>query len=102
MMTSWARGGRRRCRPGDGEVHGVTGLGTTPGAQRHGLGEDDIVAGSETVPWDWGRRLCGRQRHMLGSGKMTVHKEARSWSGMMTRRLWGVLNESTEAPVRTR
>jgi hypothetical protein len=71
------------------------------GAQRRGLGEDDIVAGSKTVSRAWGRCLHGRRLHRLGSEKMTARKGARPWSGMMTQRLWGGLNDGAEVSERT-
>jgi hypothetical protein len=44
------------------------------GAQRHGLGEDDVVAGSRMTSQFWGRGMRGRQRLRLGSGKMMTRK----------------------------
>jgi hypothetical protein len=68
-------------------VNGITGSGTVPGAHRHGLREDNIVAGSETTSRAWGRCMRGRWRHWLGSGKMAARKGARSWLGTMRQRL---------------
>jgi hypothetical protein len=80
----------------------VAGLGTAPGGQRHGLGEDNIVAGSRTTLRAWGWLLRGRRRHQLGSVKMAARKGARPWSGTMAQRIWGGLNDGTEALGRTR
>jgi hypothetical protein len=70
MTMSRAQGGRRCCGP----EHGT-------GRRCHGLGEDDVVAGSGTTSWAWGRHLC-----------------CRPWSGMMTQRLRGGLDNGAEAP----
>jgi hypothetical protein len=75
---------------------------TAPGAQRHGLGEGNVVAGSGMASHAWGWRLHGRRCHRFLSGKMAAHKGARPWSGMTARRLQGGLNNSVEAPGRTR
>jgi hypothetical protein len=44
-MASRARGGRRCCGPGMAQVNGIMGSGTLPGEHRHGLWEDNVVAG---------------------------------------------------------
>jgi hypothetical protein len=53
---------------------GVVGSGTASGAQRHSLGEDNIVVGSGMASRAWGRRLHGRRCHRLGSGEMVSCK----------------------------
>jgi hypothetical protein len=73
--------------PGTARVDGIVGSGTTWGAHRHELGKDDGVAGLGMASQAWGRRLRGRWRHRLGSGKMTAHKGARPWSKTTTWRL---------------
>jgi hypothetical protein len=55
-------------------VNGVTGSGTAWGAQHHGLGEGDVVAGSGMTSWAWGRCLCGRPHHRHSLGKMATRK----------------------------
>jgi hypothetical protein len=88
--------------PGIVRVDGVTGSGMASGAQRRGLREDNIVAGSRTASWAWRQHLCGQQHHWLKSGKMAACKGARLWSGTTVRRLRGGLDDSVEAPWRTR
>jgi hypothetical protein len=44
------------------------------GAQRHGLGEVDVVAGLGTASQAQGRGLRGQQHHRLRSGKMVARK----------------------------
>jgi hypothetical protein len=80
--------------PGMAWLGSIAGLGTAWGAQRHGLGEDNIFVGSRTASQAWG------WHHRLGSGKMATRKGARSWSGMMVRRLQG-LDDGAEALGRT-
>jgi hypothetical protein len=55
-------------------VDGVVGLRTVQGAQHRGLREEHVVAGSGTALRAWGRRLCGRRRHWLGSENMVARK----------------------------
>jgi hypothetical protein len=74
-------------------VDGITGSGTTWGAQHHGLVEDDVVAGSETASQAWGWRLRGRRCYRLQSGKMAVRKGPWPWSGTTVRRLQGGLDD---------
>jgi hypothetical protein len=74
----------------------------TSGAQCRRLGEDDVVAGSGTASQVWGWCLHDRRCHWLGSGKMVVRNEAQPWSGTMTWRLHGGLDDGVEAPRRTR
>jgi hypothetical protein len=88
--------------PGIVQVDGVTGSGTASGAQRRGLREDNIVAGSRTASWAWRQHLCGQRHHWLRSGKMAACKGARLWSRTTARRLRGGLDDSVEAPRRTR
>jgi hypothetical protein len=89
---------RGRQRRGLGEDDGATGLETAQadgvvgsrtvwGAQHHGFKEDNIVAGLGIASQAWGRRLRGRWRHRLGSGKMVARKYPRPWLGMTVRRL---------------
>jgi hypothetical protein len=59
---------------GQSRFESVTGSGVVPGAQHHGIREDNVVAGSGTASQAWGRGLRDRRRHRLGSGKMTTHK----------------------------
>jgi hypothetical protein len=73
--------GCRKLREDDGVaglrmawVVGIVGSGMARGAQRCRLKEDDVVAGSGMASWTWGRGLCGRWHHRLGSGKMAVRK----------------------------
>jgi hypothetical protein len=68
-------------------VDDVAGSGTTRGEQHHGLGEDDSVVCLGTALRAWGRRLRGRWRHQLGSGKMEARKGVLPWSGTMARAL---------------
>jgi hypothetical protein len=53
-------------------VNGVVGSGMARGAQHHMLRDDDSVVGSRTASRAWGRRMCGRWHHRLGSGKMVM------------------------------
>jgi hypothetical protein len=92
---SQAQGVRRHCGPEDGAGHRRRGLRNGMGAQRHGLWEDDVVVGLRTASWAWGRGLCCRQCHRLGSGKMVARKGLDSgrqrWcgdSGEDTMRAW--------------
>jgi hypothetical protein len=45
-----------------------------PGAQCHGLMEDNVVAGLGMALLAWGQCLRGRRHHQHGSGKMATHK----------------------------
>jgi hypothetical protein len=45
--------------PGTARVDDIVGSRTAPGAQCHGLGEDNVVVGLGMASWTWGRRLCG-------------------------------------------
>jgi hypothetical protein len=110
-LRAW--GGQRRCGVKDNvglivsqtlgqRGDDATGSGMAPGAQRHELGEDDVVAGSGTASWAWGRRLRGRWHHRLRSGKMETRKGARPWSGTMVQRLWGGLDDGAAALGKTR
>jgi hypothetical protein len=83
--------------PGTVRVNGITGLGTTPGAQYHGPREDNVVVGSGIASQAWGWRLRGQRCHRLGSRKMAVHKWARPWLGTTTLRLRGRFNDGVEA-----
>jgi hypothetical protein len=62
-VTNSGRHGLREddCIAGPGMVRviGVVGLGTERGAQRCGLGKDDVVVGSGTASQAWGQGLCG-------------------------------------------
>jgi hypothetical protein len=60
MTASWARGGRLRYWLGDGTVDDDAVSVMAQGAQHHGRGEDDIVAGSGMTSQALGWRLCGR------------------------------------------
>jgi hypothetical protein len=60
--------------PGWCGFDGVVGSGTASGAQRHSLGEDNIVVGSGMASRAWGRRLHGRGCHRLGLGEMASRK----------------------------
>jgi hypothetical protein len=102
-------GSRTSCsqwRPGLGEddsaaglgmarLGSIAGLGTAWGAQRHGLGEDNIFAGSRTTSQAW------RWHHRLGSGKMAMRKGARPWTGTTAWRFRGGLDDGMEASGRT-
>jgi hypothetical protein len=55
-------------------VSGIVGSGTVRGAQRRGLREDDVVAGSGMASRAWGQGLRCRRCHRLGSGKMVACK----------------------------
>jgi hypothetical protein len=85
MTALWAQGWCRfdgvagsgmtwRCGPGDGVGCQHRGLGNGAGCTMSQVGEDDVVAGSETVPRAWGRGLRGRRCHQLRSGKMEARK----------------------------
>jgi hypothetical protein len=68
--------------PGRARVIGVTGSRMARGAQRRGLGEDDVVVGSGTTSRAWGQCLQCRRCHRLGSGKMMARKgldRGREW-----------------------
>jgi hypothetical protein len=86
---------------GTARVDGVTGSGTAPGAQRHVIGEDNVVVGSGMVSRAWGRHLRDRRHHRLRLGKMVAHKGARLMSGTTARRLRGGLDDGVEALGRT-
>jgi hypothetical protein len=88
--------------PGMAWVDGVMVSGMARGAQRRGLGEDNNGMSSGIVMWAWGHRMCGRQRHWLGSGKMAAYKGARPWSGTTAWRLQRGIDDGGEAPRRTR
>jgi hypothetical protein len=97
-MTSWALGHR-----GD---DGTAGLGTTLvndvvgttmawGAQRHGLREDDVVAGSRTASRDWDDACMVDGSTGSGQGRWQHIKGPQSWSGMTVWRLQGGLDDGT-------
>jgi hypothetical protein len=99
--VSWALG-RRGLGEDDGVaslrtvgVDGIAGSRTASGAQRHELGEDNVVVGSGMASWAWGWCLHGRWRHQLRSGKMATCKGARPCSRIMARRLLGGLDNGT-------
>jgi hypothetical protein len=55
-------------------VVGIVGSRMARGAQRRGLGEDDVVAVLGTVSRAWGQGLGCRRHHRIRSGKMAAHK----------------------------
>jgi hypothetical protein len=76
-------------------VIGVVGSGMAWVHSVTGFWEDDVVVGLRTASWAWGRGLCCRQCHRLGSGKMAARKGLDSgrqrWcgdSGEDTMRAW--------------
>jgi hypothetical protein len=84
------------------QVDGVVGSGMASGAQRRGLGKDNVVAGSGMTSQAWGRCLRGQRCHRLRLGKVMECKGDRPWLGTMAWRLQGGLDDGTEAPERTR
>jgi hypothetical protein len=74
-------------------VDGTADSRTAQGAQHHGLGDDDVVAGLRTALQAWGQCLRGQRRHRLGSGKMAARQGAPPLSKSMTRRLRGGHND---------
>jgi hypothetical protein len=101
-MASWALD---VAGPGMVWVDSIVGSRTSCGAQRHGLGVNDIVAGSGMASRAWGWRLCGQWHHWLRLGKMVTRKcldhDQERWFGgseedlTMAGRLWGGLDDDT-------